>query len=68
MTGAFPYATAAAFDSALGDRFRSAAQSSRHSINELRRQFAYDRFLVRLFSDDEAPWVLKGDRWLRGSS
>jgi len=60
MTDDFPYATAAAFGTALGDRFRSAAQSSRHSINELRRQFAYDRFLVRLFSEEESPWVLKG--------
>ena len=60
MTGDFPYATAAAFDAALADRFRLAAQSSRHSINELRRQFAYDRLLVRLFSDKQSEWVLKG--------
>ena len=60
MTAEFPYATAAAFDAALADRFSLAAQSSRHSISELRRQFAYDRLLVRLFSEEEPLWVLKG--------
>ncbi len=62
MTDQFPYATAEAFASALADRFSAAHQTSRYSINELRRQFAYDRLLARIFQDNDnaASWILKG--------
>lgn len=58
----FPYATAEAFDAALTDRLSAVHETSRHSINELRRQFAYDRLLVRIFQDPSSSdsWILKG--------
>ena len=60
MNSDLPYTTAEAFDAGLADRIRAAATAGRHSINELRRQFAYDRLLVRLFDSDATPWILKG--------
>jgi len=58
----FPYATAAAFRTALRDRFAVIAKTeTRYSLDELQRQFAYDRALARLFTaSDAANWVLKG--------
>ena len=58
----FPYASAAAFRTALRDRFAAIAKAdARYSLDELQRQFAYDRALARLFSaPDAASWVLKG--------
>ena len=58
----FPYATAEAFAAALADRFSAAHATSRYSINELRRQFAYDRLLARIFHDTSTAesWILKG--------
>lgn len=56
----FPYRTAVAFDSALKARFADAAAASLYGLNELRRQFAYDRLLARLFDDEPESWVLKG--------
>ena len=58
----FPYASAAAFRTALRDRFAVIAKSeTRYSLDELQRQFAYDRALARLFTaPDAASWVLKG--------
>lgn len=57
-----PYATAAAFRAAVKDRFTAfAADRSHHSLDELHRQFAYDRALARIFSSPDADrWVLKG--------
>ena len=59
---AFPYATAEAFAAALADRFRAAHDGGRYSVNELRRQFAYDRLLARVFQDADVAvsWILKG--------
>lgn len=54
------YATADAFHDSVKARLRSAAERSRHSVNELRRQFAYDRLLTRVFIEDPGEWVLKG--------
>lgn len=43
----FPYASAAAFRTALRDRFAVIAKSeTRYSLDELQRQFAYDRALA----------------------
>ena len=58
----FPYSSAAAFRTALRDRFAVIAKSeTRYSLDELQRQFAYDRALARLFTaPDAASWVLKG--------
>ncbi len=56
----FPYLSASAFDSALKDRLEAAASVSVYELNELRRQFAYDRLLTRVFSTHPDRWILKG--------
>ena len=58
----FPYGSAAAFRTALRDRFAEIAKAdTRYSLDELQRQFAYDRALARLFAAPDADsWVLKG--------
>jgi Nucleotidyl transferase AbiEii toxin, Type IV TA system len=58
----FRYETPSAFRSALKDRFGQIARTDRrYSVDELQRQFGYDRALARLFSSDDADrWVLKG--------
>ncbi len=54
------YGSARAFERALTDRIATAAASSPIGVPELRRQFAYGRFLDRVFSHDPDRWVLKG--------
>jgi hypothetical protein len=44
----------------LNDRLKTVAAESAYSVSQLRRQFAYDRLLARLFRDPAAGWVLKG--------
>jgi len=58
----FPYVTPQAFRAALKDRFAALVKADpRLSIDELQRQFAYDRVLARCFTGaDSARWVLKG--------
>lgn len=60
--GEFPYESPQAFRRALTDRLRQIArQDGRFTLDELLRQFAYDRALARLFSSPDADkWVLKG--------
>jgi len=60
VSDAFAYKTAAAFDAALKARVAEAAEMSSHTIDELRRQFGYDRLLSRIFSTHANTWVLKG--------
>ncbi len=57
---ALSYSTATAFASALADRFATAAKATGRPITDLRRQFAYDRLLARLFGVAHDRWVLKG--------
>lgn len=61
-TSELPYATAAAFRTALKVKFTEIAKHDpRFSVAELQRQFAYDRILSRCFSADDADrWMLKG--------
>lgn len=58
----FRYETPSAFRKALKDRFGQIARTDRrYSLDELQRQFGYDRALARLFSSDDADRrVLKG--------
>lgn len=58
----FPYVTPGAFRAALKDRFAALVKTDpRLSIDELQRQFAYDRVLARCFTGPgSAGWVLKG--------
>jgi hypothetical protein len=36
------------------------AKAENMELQRLRRQIAFDRFLVRLFPNADRPWVLKG--------
>jgi predicted nucleotidyltransferase component of viral defense system len=54
------YASATAFRRALEDRLQTMARKQGIDLQRLRRQVAFDRLLARFFSDDPAPWVLKG--------
>jgi Nucleotidyl transferase AbiEii toxin, Type IV TA system len=55
-----PYKTAGAFRTAITAHIATAAESSGFTPTELRRQFAYDRLLQRIFANDPHDWVLKG--------
>jgi nucleotidyltransferase AbiEii toxin of type IV toxin-antitoxin system len=56
------YATPVALHAAITDRLRSAARRDpSRSLADLRRQFAYDRLLYRIFTGEgRERWVLKG--------
>jgi hypothetical protein len=60
MTVPHRYATATALHDAIKVRAAAEAKRGQHDINQIRRHFAYDRFLTRLFLDPESTWVLKG--------
>ncbi len=60
MTVPHRYATATALHEAIKVRAAAEAKLGHHDINQIRRHFAYDRFLTRLFLDPESTWVLKG--------
>jgi hypothetical protein len=49
-----------AFRSAVDSKLRSLAKEGNRSVSELRREFLYQRFLARVFTEDASPWVLKG--------
>lgn len=54
------YATAAVFRIALEVRLKMTAQTEGIDLQRLRRQVSFDRLLARLFSEQNAPWLLKG--------
>lgn len=54
------YATAAAFRVALEVRLKTAERTEGVDLQRLRRQVSFDRLLARLFSEQNAPWLLKG--------
>jgi Nucleotidyl transferase AbiEii toxin, Type IV TA system len=60
MTEPFPYTSAQAFNAALTARIKTAAKTSPYNASQLRKQFAYDRLLARLFADPAGGWILKG--------
>ena len=53
------YASPSAFRTALSAKLRTLSESSPWTVPQLRRQFAYDRLLERLYMLDDG-WVLKG--------
>lgn len=55
-----PYADPRALRSAIADRLRPLANERGVQLTNLQRQFAYDRLLCRVFTDEPARWVLKG--------
>jgi hypothetical protein len=54
------YATAVAFRIALESRLKTMAQTEGVDLQRLRRQVTFDRLLARFFSEQNAPWLLKG--------
>ena len=54
------YLTADALLASLSDRLKVRAKSSQLDIQRMRRRIAFDRLVVRLFSQENCPWVLKG--------
>lgn len=54
------YKTAQAFRRALEDRLKKISVAEKLDLQRLMREVAFDRLLARLFSQPEAPWVLKG--------
>jgi hypothetical protein len=59
MTEQRSYPSPAAFRRALTDRLKAKSAQSRWSLAQLQRQFAYDRFLERLYMIDR-DWIVKG--------
>lgn len=59
-TSSIPYGTPEAFRQALTARIATVAESSPRDIAQIRRQFAYSRFLYRVFASGDSRWVLKG--------
>ena len=53
------YRTPAAFRDALEARLKRRAEEGPWRYEQLRRQVAYDRFLIRLYTLDK-EWVVKG--------
>jgi hypothetical protein len=53
------YSSPVAFRAALTARLKAMAKTSRWTTAQLQRQFAYDRFLERLYLTDQ-DWIVKG--------
>lgn len=60
VNGSAEYATASAFRRALEDRLKQTAKARSRSLEELRREFLFQRFLALVFSSPDGQWVLKG--------
>lgn len=60
MTRARQYNSGPALRTALEERLKKISRAEAVDLQRLRRQVAFDRFLVRLFSGDRSDWVLKG--------
>ncbi len=54
------YKTAAVFREALDSKLKSISDKQNIDIQRLRRDVAFDRFLIRLFRMPSPPWALKG--------
>jgi hypothetical protein len=60
MSLSHTYGSARAFRQALEARLKRLAEEENVDIQRLRRRVAFDRLLVRLFSDSTRGWALKG--------
>lgn len=60
INGSSRYATTNAFRRALEDRLKRGAKIRGRSLEELRREFLFQRFLALVFSGPDGGWVLKG--------
>jgi hypothetical protein len=55
------YSNPQSFKQAVTDRLRQLAKAHRElQLQDLQRQFAYDRLLCRVFRDAPEDWILKG--------
>ena len=63
------YSTPQSFRQAVTDRLRQLAKAHRDlQLQDLQRQFAYDRLLCRVFRDAPEDWILKGATAMLGDS
>lgn len=60
VNGSSEYATAAAFRRALEDRLKARAKETGRPLEELRREFLFQRFLALVFRHPGSAWILKG--------
>lgn len=60
INGSAQYASANAFRRALEDRLKAEAKTRGRPLEELRREFLFQRFLALVFSVPARQWVLKG--------
>lgn len=54
-----PHPTPAAFNAAITARLKVVAKDSPYTVSQLRRQFAYDRLLARVFTVGDTSWILQ---------
>jgi len=54
------YETPSALLTSLSSRLKQKAKTDGIDIQRLRRNVAFDRLLIRLFSKEPCPWILKG--------
>ena len=59
VNGSPQYATSNAFRRALEDRLKRAAKARGRPLEQLRREFLFQRFLALVFSGPDGQWVLK---------
>lgn len=60
INGSSHYATAPAFRRALDERLKKQARLRGQPLEQLRREFLFQRFLAMIFAVPNSPWVLKG--------
>lgn len=60
INGSPHYATATAFRRALEDRLKTQAAVRDQPLEQLRREFLFQRFLALIFAEPGSNWVLKG--------
>lgn len=60
INGSPHYASAYDFRRALEDRLKREAKSRGRPLEELRREFVFQRFLALIFAQTGSQWVLKG--------
>ncbi|MCX2747797.1 nucleotidyl transferase AbiEii/AbiGii toxin family protein [Arthrobacter sp. MI7-26] len=60
INGSSEYATTTAFRRALEDRLKARSKETGRPLEELRREFLFQRFLALVFQYPGSAWILKG--------
>lgn len=60
VNGSPDYTLPASFRRALDARLKAAAKTTGRGMQELQREFLFQRFLALIFAEPDGPWVLKG--------